>query len=130
LTAKKGGDITSVEANKALVRKMIDASNTKDQAMIDMFLEEHMAVDFVDHHGQVHGRENVKQAYKMVLKDYPDMRRTLENIIAEGDKVWFLENVTGTNASGQKMDVTALTIIRIVNGQAVEGWGGYLQQTP
>jgi predicted SnoaL-like aldol condensation-catalyzing enzyme len=64
------------------------------------------------------------------LKEYPNIHRTIEDIIAEGDKVWWLEKVTGTDSSGKKMDVTALTIVRIVNGKAVEGWGGYLQKTP
>ena len=120
----------SLEENKALVHRMVDASNTKDIAEIDAMLDEYMAADFVDHHSQILGVENVKQAYTAMLKEYPDIQRTIEDIIAEGDKVWFLEHVTGTNTSGQKMDVTALTIVRIVNGKAVEGWGGYLQQTP
>jgi len=120
----------SLEQNKALVRRMVEASNTKDLAVIDAMLDECMAVNFVDHHSQVQGRENIKQAYKMMLKDYPNIHRTIEDIIAEGDKVWVLEKVTGTDSSGKKMDTTALTIVRIVNGKAVEGWGGYLQKTP
>ena len=120
----------SLEENKALVRRMVEASNTKDVTVIDAVLDELMALDFVDHHNQVQGRENIKQAYKMMLKDYPNIHRTIEDIIAEGDKVWFLEKVTGTDSSGKKMDTTALTIIRIVNGKAVEGWGGYIQKTP
>ena len=120
----------SVEENKALVLKMVEASNTKNLAVIDAMLDELMALDFVDHHGQIRGRENVKKAYAMSLENHPDLHRTIEDIIAEGDKVWWLEKVTGTDSSGKKMDVTALTIVRIVNGKAVEGWGGYLQKTP
>jgi predicted ester cyclase len=89
-----------------------------------------MALDFVDHTSQVRGRENVKQSYKMVLKDFPDLHRTIEDIIAEEDKVWFLEKDTGTASSGKKMDATSLNILRIVNGKFVEGWGGYIQKIP
>jgi len=120
----------SLEENKAIIRKMVEASNKNDLAVINAMLDEFMAVDFVDHTSQLQGREKSKQEYAMVLKDYPDLHRTIEDIIAEGDKVWFLEKVTGTASSGKKMDATALTILRIVNGKAVEGWGGYLQQTP
>ena len=120
----------SLEEKKTIVRKMVEASNTKDLTVIDAVLDELMAPDFVDHHSQVQGRDNVKQAYKMMLKEYPDIHRTIEDIIAEGDKVWYLEKVRGTTSSGEKMDVTALTIMRIVNGKAVEGWGGYVQKTP
>ena len=120
----------SLEENKALVRRMVEASNTKDVTVIDAVLDECMAVNFVDHHSQVQGRENIKQAYAKSLENNPDLHRTIEDIIAEGDKVWWLEKVTGTDSSGKKMDATALTIVRIVNGKAVEGWGGYLQKTP
>ena len=120
----------TLEENKALVRKMVEASNKKDRVEIDAMLDELMAPDFIDHHSQVQGRENVKQAYTQMLKNYLDIHRTIEDIIAEGDKVWYLEKVTGTDSSGKKMDVRALTIVRIVNGKAVEGWGGYLQPTP
>lgn len=120
----------SLEENKAIIRKMVEASNKKDLAVIDAVLDEFMALDFVDHSSQVRGRENVKQEYAMVLKNYSDLHRTIEDIIAEGDKVWFLEKVTGTASSGKKMDATALNILRIVNGKAVEGWGGYIQKTP
>jgi len=124
------GDVMSLEENKAIIRKMVEASNKKDLAVINEFIDEFMALDFVDHTSQVRGRENAKKEYAKVLKDYPDFHRTIEDIIAEGDKVWFLEKVTGTASSGKKMDATALTILRIVNGKAVEGWGGYIQKTP
>ena len=119
----------SLEENKAIVRRMVEASNKKDLAVIDAMLDECMAPDFVDHHSQVQGRENVKKAYAKSLENYTDMHRTIEDIIAEEDKVWWLEKVTGTDASGKKMDVRALTIVRIVNSKAVEGWGGYIQKT-
>jgi predicted SnoaL-like aldol condensation-catalyzing enzyme len=119
-----------LEENKVLVRKMVEVSNKKDLAVIDEFIDEFMASDFVDHTSQVQGRENIKQGYATVLKEYPDFHRVIEDIIAEGDKVWFLEKLTGTASSEKKMDTTALNILRIVNGKFVEGWGGYLQGTP
>ena len=119
-----------LEENKALVRKMVEVSNREDLAVIDEFIDEFMASDFVDHTSQVQGRENAKQGYASVLKEYPDFHRVIEDIIAEGDKVWFLEKLTGTASSEKKMDATALNILRIVNGKFVEGWGGYLQRTP
>ena len=120
----------SLEKNKDIIRKMVEALNKKDLAVIDEFVDEFMALNFVDHSSQVQGRENAKQGYRLVLKDFPDLHRTIEDIIAEGDKVWFLETITGTASSGKKMDATALNIIRIVNGKFVEGWGGYIQKTP
>ena len=92
----------SLEKNKDIIRKMVEASNKRNLAMINEVIDEFMALDFIDHTSQVRGRENAKQGYAMVLKDYPDFHRTIEDIIAEGDKVWFLERVTGTASSGKK----------------------------
>jgi len=119
-----------LEENKVIIRKMIEASNMKDLSVIDVFIDEFMASDFVDHTSQEQGRENAKRGYAAVLKEYPDFHRIIEDIIAEGDKVWFLEKITGTAPSGKKMDATALNILRMVNGKLVEGWGGYLQKNP
>jgi predicted SnoaL-like aldol condensation-catalyzing enzyme len=109
---------------------MVEAHNTKDLAVINAMLDEFMAIDFIDHNSQVRGRENVKQEYVKWLNDYSDLHMTIEDIIAEGDKVWWLEKDTGTDSSGKKMDGKSLNILRIVNGKAVEGWGGYLHKTP
>jgi predicted SnoaL-like aldol condensation-catalyzing enzyme len=130
ITIDKRGCIMSAEKNKALVRKMVEEVNKRDLAVIDAVLDEFMALDFVDHTSQVRGRENAKQEFVKWLKDYPDLHMTIEDIIAEGDKVWYLEKDTGTDSSGKKMDATSLNILRIVNGKFVEGWGGYIQKTP
>ena len=117
----------SSEKNKAIVRKVIEEVNKRNLAVLDEF----MALDFVDHTSQVRGRENAKQEFIKWLKNYPDLHMTIEDIIAEGDKVWFLEKDTGTDSSGKKMDATSLSIVRIVNGKFVESWGPLvLQKTP
>ena len=136
----KGGDNVSLEKNKAVVRKVIEEVNKRNLAVLDEF----MALDLVDHDRKVRGREtdfnHGKQAIAKILQDYPDLHTTIEDIIAEGDKVWFLEKDTGLSisqdtglldSSGKKMDVTSLFILRIVNGKFVESWGPLLlQKTP
>jgi len=114
----------SLEKNKAIVRKMVEAFNKRDLAV----LVELMAPDYVDHTNQVRGRENVKQFYTMVFKDFPDSHRTIEDITTEGDKVWARFKTTGTATTGKKIELTSITIFRIVNGKVVEGWGGPIQK--
>jgi len=109
----------SLEENKALIRKEIEAINKKDLTIIDKT----MAPDYVDHTNQMQGREGIKQFYTKVFKDFPDFHRTIEDIIAEGNKVWVLFKITGTSPSGKKMELTTVTIFRIVDGKVVEGWG-------
>jgi len=114
----------SLEKNKAIVRKVVEAVNKRDLAVLD----ELMAPDYVDHTNQEQGRENVKQFYTMAFKDFPDFHRTIEDIIAEGDKVWTRFKTTGTATTGKKMELTSINILRIVNGKVVEGWGGVIQK--
>jgi len=121
----------SLEENKAIVRRFIEELNKRNLAILD----ELIASDYVDHDRKVRGREtdfnHGKQAIAKILQDYPDLHTTIEDIIAEGDKVWYLEKDTGTDSSGKKMDATSLIILRIVNGKFVESWGPLiLQKTP
>jgi len=108
----------SLEEIKALVRKGIEAMNKRDLTVLDEF----MAPDYVDHTNQLRGREDVKQFYIGAFKDFPDLRRSIEDIIAEGDKVWVRFKITGTATTGKKIELASVNIFRIVNGKVVEGW--------
>jgi predicted ester cyclase len=107
-----------LEKNKALFRKANEAINKRDLTVLDEF----MASDYVDHTNQLRGREDVKQFYTGAFKDFPDLHRTIEDIIAEGDKVWVRFKITGTATTGKKIELSSVSILRIVNGKAVEGW--------
>ena len=108
----------SSERNKALIRKVNDALNRKDLTILDEF----MAPDYVDHTNQLRGKEDARQMYIGLFKDMPDFHRTIEDIITEGDKVWTLFKTTGTPPTGKKIELTTVSILRFVNGKAVEGW--------
>jgi predicted ester cyclase len=61
---------------------------------------------------------------------FPDRVDIIEQVIAEGDRVGLLFRVTATHtgnffgipATGRKVDVYEIAMLRIVNGQMVEGW--------
>jgi len=94
-----------------------EALNRKDLTILDKF----MALDYFDHTNQLRCREDVKGFYTEAFKDLPDFHRTIEDIIAEGDKVWVRFRITGTTLLGKKAELTTVSILRIVNGKAVEG---------
>ena len=108
----------SSEENKALFRRANEAINKKDLTVLDKF----MAPNYVDHTNQLQGREGVKQFYTKAFQTLPDFHRTIEDIIAEGDKVWVRFKITGTTPTGEKIEAETISILRIVNGKAVEGW--------
>ena len=66
----------------------------------------------------------------MIFSGFPDYHETLEDIIAEGDKVWIRDTVTGTHKgeyrglapTGKEIKGEMVVILRIVDGKVVEGW--------
>jgi len=121
----------SLEENKAIIRRVIEAVNKQNLASLD----ELIAPDFVyhTHTQQIQGLEVLKQVIEDEIKGFPDLHVTIEDIIAEGDKVCVRLKETGTHIgefrglapTGKKLSYTAITIWRIVNGKVVEGWGVY-----
>ncbi len=61
---------------------------------------------------------------------FPDRVDVMEQVIADGDRVGLLFRVTGTHTgnffgiapTGKRVDVYEVALLRIVNGQMVEGW--------
>jgi C-1 hydroxylase len=115
----------SLDGNKAIVRRFIEAYNERNLDSIDDFV----APDYFDHANKV-DREGLKQLFDMGLKAFPDWHETIEDIIAEGDKVWVRLAYTGTHKgefmglapTGKKITSKAVDIYRIVNGKLAEYW--------
>ena len=113
----------SLEENKAIVRKFIEAYNERN---LDVF-DDLLAPDYFDHTSQV-GPEGLKQLMNMAFKAFPDFHETIEDIIAEGDKVWVRITFTGTHTgewmgiapTGKKITTEMVDVFRIVNGKLVE----------
>jgi len=120
----------SAEKNKALVRRLIKAWNTRNWAALD----ELMAPDCIDHYalpGQKPGREGYREEQISFTNAFPDVQFTIEDMIAEGDKVAVRSTFSGTHKgefigiapTNKRVTVPEVTIWRIVNGKLVEEWG-------
>ena len=121
----------SLEENRAIVRRLIEAINKRNLALLDDLI----AQDFF-YHAQPHeiqGLDVVKQVIEDEVKGFPDLLVTIEDMIAEGDKVWVRLEQTGTHTgeflglapTGKKIEYASVAIWRIANGKIVEGWGVY-----
>ena len=121
----------SLEKNKAIIRRLIEAENKHNVALLDEFI----APDFVDERNtpfELRGLESYKQFETNVINGFPDFQETIEDIIAEGDKVWVHLRFTGTHTgewnlfgiplapTGKKITWTGVNIWRIVDGKVVE----------
>ncbi len=96
-------------------------------------LDEFYAPDYVNHTLQLRGLESLKQFESMIYNASADWKETIEDIIAEGDKVAIRYKVTGTHTgeyrglapTGKKVTFTSVSIYRIVDGKIAEGWHVY-----
>ena len=75
----------STDDNKALVRRGMDAINERNWAAYD----EMFSPDIVLHNASttIQGLQARKQYVAMLLTAFPDLHFTVEDLIAEGDKV-------------------------------------------
>ena len=81
------------------------------------------------------GREGMKQFAMAYRSAFPDLSMTVEDQVAEGDKVvtrWCARGthkgaLPGLPATGKSATVTGIGIDRIVNGKIVESWGNWDQ---
>ncbi len=88
----------SIQENKAIIRRIWDEVNKGNLGVID----EYFADNFVRH---AHDMKTMDRAgYKgmsaMILKAMPDCRITIDDMVAEGEKVAFRMTVTGTDTGG------------------------------
>ena len=118
--------VLSIEKNKTIFRRFIEAYNEHDLDLLDDLI----APDYVDpDYPQLKGLEGLKQMMKMAFMAFPDYQETIEDIIAEGDKVWILLSYTGTHKgefmglspTNKKLISLAVDMYRFENGKIV--WG-------
>ena len=120
------------DVNKALVRRIYDAFNTGNLEILDAVL----GVNIIDHNpfpGQPQGIAGVKQLIMILRSAFPDFHITVEDMVAEGDKVVARVVTQGTHqgefmgipATGKEVTQTGIEILRIAGGKVVERWGEF-----
>ena len=118
----------NAERNKALVRAHYEATvNRFDPAAI----YEQVGDEFFDHTaGERLGPEGVKKHIRSLQAVFPDLQVTIEDIIAEHDRVAVRATWRGTHkgdfrgvpASHQPIEFTGMVFWRIADNKIVERW--------
>ena len=128
---REGGDPNA--ENKEIARRFgADVWGRGDAAAID----ELFAADVADHNafpGQPSGAEGVKQIVTLFRAAFPDLQITNEEILADGDRAVLRWSAQGTHegelagipATGKRVRMTGIDILRIAEGKVVERWGEY-----
>jgi steroid delta-isomerase-like uncharacterized protein len=119
----------ALERNKALVRRFIDEIFLKrDFSAVDELLTE----DFTPHTWgpMPPGRDGLKEAIGRVSAGVSDARMTVEDVIAEGDRVAVRLTSSATHTgefmgmppSGERYEIGEIHIFRVTDGRVAEHW--------
>ncbi len=120
------------EVNKSIVRRFVDeVVNRGDLGAIDELLCE----EYTDHRALMSnlpsGRNGAKQQYALLHVAFPGLHLSLEQLIADGDRVAFRGVLRGTH-QGQFLDIPPTAtqieletyeIMRLSKGRIAEHWG-------
>jgi steroid delta-isomerase-like uncharacterized protein len=122
----------SNEHNKALARQLVEEVFNRGNLRV---VDELLAPDFVEREvlppGIPSGREGVKQLTAMFRGAFPDLKVSIDDIIAEGDRVVIRLTWTGTQRgefmgippTGKPVSFGVIDILRFASGKCVEHWG-------
>jgi steroid delta-isomerase-like uncharacterized protein len=131
----KGVEYLMSEENKALERRLYEEYN-KGKATAFAVIDELYATDTIQHIStgqEILGIENYKQHVSEFSSAFPDLQFTIDDMIAEGDKVALRVTATGTNKgafrgippTNKKVTLSMIQIDRVAVGKFVEGWSRY-----
>jgi steroid delta-isomerase-like uncharacterized protein len=122
-------------ANKATFRRFQDATNTHDPELISRAIDEIVEPDVKIRTPlpvRATGAEALKEVFARLHRAFPDLHVTVEDLVAEGDKVVGRNSVAGTHRgaeymgiapSGKRIVYNEIFIFRFSDGRIAETWG-------
>ncbi len=115
------------ERNKAIVRRLYE--EVINQGSLGA-ADELLAPDARSHAGPQPGPEGLKRHTSMLRAAFPDLHQSIEDVIAEGDKVVVRTTCTGTHVgdfmgappTGRTFVHEQIHILRLEGGRIAEHW--------
>jgi steroid delta-isomerase-like uncharacterized protein len=141
MTARKGSERKeeqnmSAEENKAKVRRLLEEAfgEGKPELVDDLLAPDFVCYDPNSEAGEIRGADTIKQEIGWFRNAFPDLTYTIEDQIAEGDKVVSRYTLSGTHQgeffgvapTGKRIEMRGITIDRFdESGMMVEEWPEY-----
>lgn len=112
-----------LDQHRTVLKKIVDIFNTGDLSEVDVIF----SPDYVDHQRppgmDVDGPDEFKQIVLDAKESLLELKVTIEDLIAEDDKVVARLQWHSTDLAGKKMKRETIDILRFANDQVVEHWG-------
>jgi steroid delta-isomerase-like uncharacterized protein len=124
---------TTLDDNKALIRRVFEEVIPAGDGAS---LRDLMTPDFLDHDplpGQPPGADGGAYVVSTMHTAHPDLRFTIDDLVADDDRVTIRWTLRGTNTgpmlgrppTGRPVELAAIVIFRIANGRIAERWAGW-----
>jgi steroid delta-isomerase-like uncharacterized protein len=118
------------EANKELSRRFTELFSTGDEALADEVLSPDVVFHGTVGDGELRGIDAMKAFVAGYRRAFPDAHSTVEDQVAEGDKVVSRWRARGAHrgqlgpmpATGREFEMNGVTIERIEDGRVAEVW--------
>jgi len=123
---------SELEKNKAVIMRYVnEIQNGHSIDAIDSIFAENFVDHMATYGGLFQGIDGLKRGYSELLGAFPDLQVTVEDLIAEGDKVVVYKTATATHrgpyqgipATGNRVQFENIYIFQIRDGKIVEYWG-------
>jgi steroid delta-isomerase-like uncharacterized protein len=120
--------------NKSLARRAMEELWTKgDLTVIDQLYSDDCVFHDLGSPEDIHGRDGLKQYARMYRTACPDLQCTVEEVMAEGDKValrWVSRgthqgDLMGIAPTGKQVTFRGIQMQRISEGKIEEEWAGF-----
>ena len=125
------------EANKAIVRRWFEEvwNQGREESIDELFAAHGIGHGLGDTEASVQGPAGIKPFVRNLRGAIPDIHMKIEDSIAEGDRVTVRITAEGTHKggnlgvapTGRRIRIEGIVVIRIANGQLVEGWNSWDQ---
>ena len=123
----------TLEANKALIRRIFEEVIPAGDVA---GMRELVAPEWFDHDplpGPPAGVEGPEYVVSTMHTAHPDLPFTIDDLVAEGDRVAVRWTLRGTNTgpmlgrppTGEPVELPAIVIFRIANGKIAERWAAW-----
>lgn len=122
-----------LEDNKAVVRRLVEAiQNGHQLERLEEFFDPH----FVNHleppdlASELNAVERARLVFRQLFAAFPDLHVTIQQQVAEGDKVVTYKTFHGTHQgefmgvppTGRTIEFAVIDILRLEQGKVVEHW--------
>jgi len=120
------------ERNLKVVRRLLEEGFGKGDLSV---VDETVSQNFLEHQRFVPplpaGAAGMKALISGLRKMFSDLEFRIEDIAADGNKVWTRNRAKGTNSggimgkrpTGKKMEIDVFDLCKLENGKIVEHWG-------